>query len=158
MSNFLLWQSAYTEFWYTDTLWPDFKEEHIIGAILTIRTETDDLRDLKLLKTRVASAAVAVFILIAVVCSGKTVVGISVFFVSIIAMYEYFKALENAAYRPIKPIGYISCLYILLICFDNISFNSLKLFQNMLSLEFMSMIIFLMLEALLSYTVFITQK
>ena len=34
LSNFLLWQSAYTEFWYTDTLWPDFKEEHIIGAIL----------------------------------------------------------------------------------------------------------------------------
>ncbi|NLP14513.1 MAG: phosphatidate cytidylyltransferase [Clostridium sp.] len=111
-----------------------------------------------MLKTRVASAAVAVFILIAVVCSGKTVVGISVFFVSIIAMYEYFKALENAAYRPIKPIGYISCLYILLICFDNISFNSLKLFQNMLSLEFLSMIIFLMLVALLSYTVFLHQK
>ena len=34
LSNFLLWQSAYTELWYTDTLWPDFKEEHIIGAIL----------------------------------------------------------------------------------------------------------------------------
>jgi undecaprenyl diphosphate synthase len=34
LNNFLLWQSAYTEFWYTDTLWPDFKEEHIIGAIL----------------------------------------------------------------------------------------------------------------------------
>lgn len=33
LSNFLLWQSAYTEFWYTDVLWPDFKKEHICEAI-----------------------------------------------------------------------------------------------------------------------------
>ena len=33
MSNFLLWQAAYSEFWYTDDLWPDFKEEHIVEAI-----------------------------------------------------------------------------------------------------------------------------
>lgn len=32
-SNFLLWQLAYTEFWYTDVLWPDFKEEHILEAV-----------------------------------------------------------------------------------------------------------------------------
>ncbi len=33
ISNFLIWQSAYTEFWYTDVLWPDFRKEHIIAAI-----------------------------------------------------------------------------------------------------------------------------
>lgn len=33
VSNFLIWQSAYTEFWYTDVLWPDFRKEHIIEAI-----------------------------------------------------------------------------------------------------------------------------
>ncbi|WP_077621938.1 isoprenyl transferase [Sediminibacillus massiliensis] len=27
LSNFLLWQSAYTEFWFTDVLWPDFSEQ-----------------------------------------------------------------------------------------------------------------------------------
>lgn len=27
LSNFLLWQSAYSEFWFTDVLWPDFNEE-----------------------------------------------------------------------------------------------------------------------------------
>lgn len=26
LSNFLLWQSAYTEFWFTEALWPDFNE------------------------------------------------------------------------------------------------------------------------------------
>lgn len=33
LSNFMLWQLAYTEFWFTDVLWPDFKEEHLIEAI-----------------------------------------------------------------------------------------------------------------------------
>jgi len=33
ISNFLIWQMAYTEFWYTDVLWPDLKEEHIVEAI-----------------------------------------------------------------------------------------------------------------------------
>jgi undecaprenyl diphosphate synthase len=33
VSNFLLWQTAYTEFFFTDVLWPDFSEEHLTEAI-----------------------------------------------------------------------------------------------------------------------------
>jgi len=33
LSNFLLWQSAYSEFYFTDTLWPDFKEHELDKAI-----------------------------------------------------------------------------------------------------------------------------
>ena len=33
LSNFLLWQSAYTEFLFTSTLWPDFNHEHLEQAI-----------------------------------------------------------------------------------------------------------------------------
>lgn len=33
LSNFMLWQLAYTEFWFTDTLWPDFSEETLLTAI-----------------------------------------------------------------------------------------------------------------------------
>lgn len=32
-SNFLLWQSAYAEYYFTDILWPDFKPEHLEQAI-----------------------------------------------------------------------------------------------------------------------------
>jgi undecaprenyl diphosphate synthase len=34
ISNFLLWQIAYTELYFTETLWPDFTEEHLYEAIL----------------------------------------------------------------------------------------------------------------------------
>ncbi|NHM29826.1 isoprenyl transferase [Neobacillus terrae] len=33
LSNFMLWQLAYTEFWFTEVLWPDFAEDHLIKAI-----------------------------------------------------------------------------------------------------------------------------
>lgn len=33
LSNFLLWQSAYTELYFTDTLWPDFTPEELDAAI-----------------------------------------------------------------------------------------------------------------------------
>ncbi|WP_426406037.1 undecaprenyl diphosphate synthase family protein, partial [Desulforudis sp. 1190] len=33
ISNFLLWQLAYTEFWITPVLWPDFHREHFIVGL-----------------------------------------------------------------------------------------------------------------------------
>ena len=33
LSNYLIWQSAYSEFWYSDILWPDFKEKDLEKAI-----------------------------------------------------------------------------------------------------------------------------
>lgn len=33
LSNFLLWQSAYAEYWFSDILWPDFKPRHLEQAI-----------------------------------------------------------------------------------------------------------------------------
>jgi undecaprenyl diphosphate synthase len=33
ISNFLLWQAAYAEFYFTETLWPDFDEQAFIAAI-----------------------------------------------------------------------------------------------------------------------------
>ncbi len=34
ISNFLLWQCAYAEFYFTETFWPDFSEEALYKAIL----------------------------------------------------------------------------------------------------------------------------
>jgi len=34
ISNFLLWQLAYSELYFTEVLWPDFRKEHLFEAIL----------------------------------------------------------------------------------------------------------------------------
>lgn len=33
LSNFLIWQAAYSEFWYSDVLWPDFSKADFIEAL-----------------------------------------------------------------------------------------------------------------------------
>ena len=33
LSNFLLWQAAYAEMWFTDVLWPDFTPAHLEEAL-----------------------------------------------------------------------------------------------------------------------------
>ncbi len=33
LSNYLIWQSAYAEYWFSDVLWPDFKPRHLEKAI-----------------------------------------------------------------------------------------------------------------------------
>jgi undecaprenyl diphosphate synthase len=35
ISNFLLWQIAYSELYFTDVLWPDFKEDDLYEAIIS---------------------------------------------------------------------------------------------------------------------------
>ena len=35
ISNFLMWQSAYSEFYFTEVLWPDFNKEELEKALIT---------------------------------------------------------------------------------------------------------------------------
>ena len=34
VSNFMLWQIAYTEFHFTNIYWPEFRREHLLAAII----------------------------------------------------------------------------------------------------------------------------
>jgi undecaprenyl diphosphate synthase len=52
ISNFMLWQMAYTELYFTETLWPDFKKEDFLGAIAEYQSRerrfgltSDQIRD-----------------------------------------------------------------------------------------------------------------
>jgi undecaprenyl diphosphate synthase len=38
ISNFLLYQLAYSELYFTDTLWPDFRKENLYEAILDFQS------------------------------------------------------------------------------------------------------------------------
>ena len=40
LSNFLLWQTAYAEFWFTDTPWPEYTPEKFIDALIDFGKRT----------------------------------------------------------------------------------------------------------------------
>ena len=50
LSNFMLWQHAYTELYFTDTLWPDFDEEDFDTAIKFFHNKTRKFGGLKSVK------------------------------------------------------------------------------------------------------------
>lgn len=47
ISNFLLWQIAYSELWFTDVLWPDFRKEHLLQAIIDFQKRDRRLGGIK---------------------------------------------------------------------------------------------------------------
>jgi undecaprenyl diphosphate synthase len=48
ISNFLLWQSAYAEIHVTETLWPDFRREHLLEAVVDYQQRSRRFGGLKL--------------------------------------------------------------------------------------------------------------
>ncbi len=56
LSNFMLWQLAYTEFYFTDVLWPDFNKKELKKASSTITEENGDLEEYNLCLNRDLSA------------------------------------------------------------------------------------------------------
>lgn len=50
ISNFLLWQLAYTEFWMTPVLWPDFGRLHLLEAIISFQRRERRFGGLRMLK------------------------------------------------------------------------------------------------------------
>ena len=48
LSNFLLWQSAYSEIYVTETLWPDFRRVHLLEAVVDYQRRDRRFGGLKL--------------------------------------------------------------------------------------------------------------
>jgi len=48
VSNFLLWQAAYSEIYVTETLWPDFRRAHLLDAVLDFQRRDRRFGGLKL--------------------------------------------------------------------------------------------------------------
>jgi undecaprenyl diphosphate synthase len=48
LSNFLLWQTAYSEIYVTDTLWPDFRRVHLLEAVVDFQRRDRRFGGLKL--------------------------------------------------------------------------------------------------------------
>ncbi|PWT93353.1 MAG: isoprenyl transferase [Blastocatellia bacterium] len=52
ISNFLLWQNAYSEIYVTETLWPDFRRQHLLEAVVDYQRRDRRFGGLKLVSVR----------------------------------------------------------------------------------------------------------
>ncbi len=107
-----------------------------------------------MLKVRVASAVVGLIMLVAVVWAGEIALGLAVFVLSIVALNEFYASFETAGYRPVKLVGYISCLPIVLIGLVQFYKNSALNVESMLSIHTFILTAFLIVVVLFSYTIF----
>ena len=64
------------------------------------------------MKVRIISGVIGFCILLAVLWAGKLVLSLAVSIVCLIALYEFYKSVSKAGYKPVKLPGYLSAFYI----------------------------------------------
>ncbi len=77
------------------------------------------------MKTRVISAAAAIALLAGVVYLGRVAIGLAIFVLALIAIYEFVRALEKGGFKPVYALGYLSCLPLLYLAVANLLPESL---------------------------------
>jgi phosphatidate cytidylyltransferase len=70
------------------------------------------------MKTRIISAAVAIVLLAAVVYAGAAAIGLAIFVMAVVGIYEFYNALSKGGFKPIYPIGFLSCLPLIYLAFQ----------------------------------------
>lgn len=106
------------------------------------------------MKTRVISGLVGTVVLFLVVFAPKEVLGVSVFILAAIGINELYKAFESAGYKPVKWIGTISCLWLLIITFG----KRIGLETTLLYTKLFPVAVFLILMTMFILIIFKNEK
>ena len=69
------------------------------------------------MKIRVLSAAVAIVLLAAIVYMGSLAIGLAVFTLALVGIYEFYRALAKGGFKPVYTIGLFACLPLLYLAF-----------------------------------------
>jgi phosphatidate cytidylyltransferase len=62
------------------------------------------------MKKRIISAVLAAIALIFIMIQPPFVMGITVFAVSIVALYEFYQSVRKVEYYPVRIVGFFSCV------------------------------------------------
>lgn len=104
-----------------------------------------------MLKTRVTSGLIGLLVLGIVVFAGELTLGVAVFALAILGLFEFYNAISNKGLRPVRIVGYLSALPILFIALNGIKNES---FNTLFSFETIFLFMFLLIISLLSFIVF----
>jgi phosphatidate cytidylyltransferase len=128
---------------------------------MNIKRETEDTEEFKLLKTRVITGFILFALLLIILFFGPVVFGISVFIFALVGIYEFYNAVSNVGYKPVRIVGYLSCLTILMVTFNNGALDNqfaghyINLFK---SISYFSAGLFVIFFILFLFIVFLHEK
>lgn len=109
------------------------------------------------MKTRIVSGIVGLILLGVVVFSGNVALGVGVCVLSILGIFEFYNAVSNVGYKPIKSVGYVSCISILIISLNNA--NRFGDYIGLLkSTTYISLGLFIIMAVLVSFIIFKHEK
>ena len=94
------------------------------------------------MKTRITSAFVALILLFVVLLSGKLWLGIAIMFIAMIGLFEFYNSIASAGYRPIRSVGYLSCVALLFLSINEYSRSFAGLF---IPVNFFSLSVFIII-------------
>jgi phosphatidate cytidylyltransferase len=109
------------------------------------------------LKTRIVSGAIGLLLLTAVVLMPQDVLGAAVFVIALMGLYEFFDAVSHAGYKPIRFLGYISCIPLLLLGVSG-SGSTLNKLDWLLNPGVIACAMFILVVIMLATTVFLHDK
>jgi phosphatidate cytidylyltransferase len=108
------------------------------------------------LKTRIISGIIGFALLLAVVFLGKISLSISAFLLCVIGLHEFYNALHKGGYKPVRPIGYLWSIFILIIGLNIKKIGSFNISDN--SLTLLTVILFVTIVVLFSVIIFSNNK
>jgi len=110
------------------------------------------------LKTRVISAIVGLILVGIIMFFARQLLPAAVFILSLIGIHEFYNAVSKAGFKPIKIIGYLSCLPLLMIGYEKMLMDSNGLISSIYTGKFLSFVVFVILAVLMSIIVFEHKK
>lgn len=111
-----------------------------------------------MLKVRVISAIIGMALLITVAMFGHITLSIAVFLLAVIGIREFYNAFSSAGYKPVRTLGYISCLPIIFMGVNGGYKTIQGYFMLFKSINYFSLLIFITLLILFSCIVFLHDK
>lgn len=111
-----------------------------------------------MLKIRVISATVGIIILVAIMSLGPEVLGVGISILALIGIHEFYNSVSNAGNRPVRVIGYISCIPLFLTGISG-GFNWVNTYLNTSNLTgIFFLCLFIIILVLFSLIVFLHER
>lgn len=104
------------------------------------------------------SSIILVILLMIIVFSGRTILGVGIFILALIGMHEYYNAISNAGYKPVRVVGYLLCTPILILGLTE-NFEKLGMYiESFKTINYLSFSLYAVLLILFSVIIFLHDR